>query len=290
MHCVQSLEIADRAPNAERRISVMINLASLLAELSQDRLAASVSDESVRSTRSPYRLGSILKNVFTHTSAGNARAADQSARRAQEIIGGGATTNWIGHRMLSHYYAIRARPGEALLHMRLQREATDVSVNDQCGVPLMLSQAEVSGAHGDYQRAIDAAKQVLELPANIVSHEGYRFAAHCLSRCYSAGALGRFRSVEKFAQTHTQSSPLDSVFASQIGSQLKREAPNSLPPQEIECLTLSARGQTSSDIALKLGIKARTVNFHMAKMLRELNALNRHEAIAKALTANFLRI
>ena len=42
---------------------------------------------------------------------------------------------------------------------------------------------------------------------------------------------------------------------------------------------LSARGQTSADIGNKLGIKARTVNFHMGKILRKLNAVNRQEAI-----------
>ncbi|MEP7084225.1 MAG: helix-turn-helix transcriptional regulator, partial [Betaproteobacteria bacterium] len=62
----------------------------------------------------------------------------------------------------------------------------------------------------------------------------------------------------------------------------------SLSPQELSCLSLSAHGQTSADIALKLGIKTRTVNFHISKVLRKLNAANRQEAIAKAVSANLL--
>lgn len=62
-----------------------------------------------------------------------------------------------------------------------------------------------------------------------------------------------------------------------------------LTSQELSCLSLSARGQTSADIGLKLGIKARTVNFHFSNILKKLNAMNRQEAIAKAMTANLLK-
>jgi DNA-binding CsgD family transcriptional regulator len=59
--------------------------------------------------------------------------------------------------------------------------------------------------------------------------------------------------------------------------------------RELKCLRLSASGQTSGDIGMKLGIKLRTVNFHFSKILRKLNAMNRQEAIAKAASANLLK-
>ena len=65
--------------------------------------------------------------------------------------------------------------------------------------------------------------------------------------------------------------------------------PIKLTAQELSCLELSANGQTSADIGLKLGIKPRTVNFHFSKILRKLNAMNRQEAIAKAMSANLIK-
>lgn len=84
--------------------------------------------------------------------------------------------------------------------------------------------------------------------------------------------------------------PLGSLLAIQIRANLCVEPlVKPLTDKELACLSLSAHGQTSADIALKLGIKTRTVNFHFANVLRKLNAMNRQEAIAKAVGANLLR-
>lgn len=61
-----------------------------------------------------------------------------------------------------------------------------------------------------------------------------------------------------------------------------------LTARELECLRMAANGLTSGDIGRKLGIAERTVNFHMHNALRKLEALNRSEAIAKALTGGVL--
>ena len=55
-----------------------------------------------------------------------------------------------------------------------------------------------------------------------------------------------------------------------------------LSVREIECLNLAAKGQTSADIAYKLGIVERTANFHFSNILSKLDSMNRSEAIAKA--------
>ncbi|HVF62980.1 MAG TPA: LuxR C-terminal-related transcriptional regulator [Casimicrobiaceae bacterium] len=56
-----------------------------------------------------------------------------------------------------------------------------------------------------------------------------------------------------------------------------------LTERERECLRMTASGMTSGAIGGRLGIAERTVNFHMRNVLRKLGALNRAEAIAKAL-------
>ena len=61
-----------------------------------------------------------------------------------------------------------------------------------------------------------------------------------------------------------------------------------LSQREQACLAMSARGLTSRDIATKLGIAARTVDFHIGNVLVKLAASNRHEAIAKAIAQGWL--
>jgi DNA-binding CsgD family transcriptional regulator len=63
-----------------------------------------------------------------------------------------------------------------------------------------------------------------------------------------------------------------------------------LTTRERECLTLAARGLTSCDIANKLGITERTANFHIGNVLAKFGALNRGEAIARAVALNLVSL
>jgi DNA-binding CsgD family transcriptional regulator len=56
-----------------------------------------------------------------------------------------------------------------------------------------------------------------------------------------------------------------------------------LSGRERECLILAARGMTTDDIGFKLGIGARTVQFHFDSIRSKLAAGNRQEAIARAI-------
>jgi len=62
-----------------------------------------------------------------------------------------------------------------------------------------------------------------------------------------------------------------------------------LTPREKQCLMHAARGLTSGDIGLKLDIAERTVEFHFAGIRSKLSAVNRQEAIAKAVAAGLIR-
>jgi DNA-binding CsgD family transcriptional regulator len=48
-------------------------------------------------------------------------------------------------------------------------------------------------------------------------------------------------------------------------------------------LTWVARGKTSGEIAIILGLSERTVNFHCDQAMRRLDVVNRTQAVAKAL-------
>ena len=55
-----------------------------------------------------------------------------------------------------------------------------------------------------------------------------------------------------------------------------------LSMRECECLAAAARGAMSQEIAHRLGIAERTVEFHMTNAMRKLGARHRTEAVAKA--------
>lgn len=56
-----------------------------------------------------------------------------------------------------------------------------------------------------------------------------------------------------------------------------------LSGRELQCLGLAARGMTSNDIAFKLGICSRTVQYHFDSIRSKLAAANRQEAVARAI-------
>ena len=90
--------------------------------------------------------------------------------------------------------------------------------------------------------------------------------------------------------------PIDfDVLASIIRTRLARaprlEAPAmdvDLSEREVECLTWSARGKTSAEIAQIVGLRRRTVDFHVENARRKLNVATRIEAVVKATAARLI--
>jgi DNA-binding CsgD family transcriptional regulator len=61
-----------------------------------------------------------------------------------------------------------------------------------------------------------------------------------------------------------------------------------LTRRETEVLTWVGRGKTSAEIAIILGLSARTVNFHCAQAMSRLDVTNRTQAVAKALAEGLI--
>jgi len=61
-----------------------------------------------------------------------------------------------------------------------------------------------------------------------------------------------------------------------------------LNDRELECLTWSARGKTSPEIATIVGLSKRTVNFHIENACRKLNVSTRTEAVVKATSGRLI--
>lgn len=56
-----------------------------------------------------------------------------------------------------------------------------------------------------------------------------------------------------------------------------------LNEREVACLTWSARGKTSAEIAAILGVAKRTVDFHIENATRKLHVASRTQAVVKAI-------
>ena len=90
--------------------------------------------------------------------------------------------------------------------------------------------------------------------------------------------------------------PIDfEILASIIDARLGKSARNevwsrlvALNERELECLTWSARGKTSPEIAKIVSISKRTVNFHIENACRKLNVSTRTEAVARATSGRLI--
>jgi DNA-binding NarL/FixJ family response regulator len=90
--------------------------------------------------------------------------------------------------------------------------------------------------------------------------------------------------------------PIDfEILATIIESRMARVARNEvwsrqveLNDREVESLTWSARGKTSSEIAAVLGLSKRTVDFHIENACRKLNVATRIQAAVKAVSGGLI--
>jgi two-component system, NarL family, nitrate/nitrite response regulator NarL len=123
------------------------------------------------------------------------------------------------------------------------------------------------------------ATRVVFLSAHVDSELVYRAvalgAAAYLSK--EADRATIFDAVVAVARGHTVLSPeIQSGLAAQI--QLREtESRPVLSPREQEVLRLIARGYLYKEVAHNLGISAKTVEAHVAAVLRKLQLTNRHE-------------
>jgi DNA-binding NarL/FixJ family response regulator len=84
---------------------------------------------------------------------------------------------------------------------------------------------------------------------------------------------------------------LASIIASRLGKSARNEVYSrhvALNERELECLTWSARGKTSPEIAQIVSLSKRTVNFHIENACRKLNVATRTEAVVKATSGRLI--
>lgn len=84
---------------------------------------------------------------------------------------------------------------------------------------------------------------------------------------------------------------LASIIQARLGQGVRNEVWSkqvALTERELECLTWSARGKTSTDIAALIGLSKRTVDFHVENACRKLNVSSRTEAVVLATSGRLI--
>jgi LuxR family transcriptional regulator, quorum-sensing system regulator SolR len=133
-----------------------------------------------------------------------------------------------------------------------------------------------------------------EARAHGVCH-GWTLAVHgrhgelgLISLARSAGALSSDELAECEARlvwlAHAANGVVENLIA-------QKNSPTVMPvltQREREVLRWTALGKTSDEIGVILGISARTVNFHITMVLDKLEAVNKTQAVAKAVILDLL--
>jgi DNA-binding NarL/FixJ family response regulator len=75
-------------------------------------------------------------------------------------------------------------------------------------------------------------------------------------------------------------------LADSLGPAIETSHP--LSPRELEVLTLASEGLTNKEIAYRLGLSPRTIQFHMNAIFNKLGATSRTHAVSLALKQGWL--
>lgn len=78
------------------------------------------------------------------------------------------------------------------------------------------------------------------------------------------------------------------AFAKALDFRSKGQASISLSRREVECLSWASAGKTSVEMSEILGLSEYTVNHYLNRATRKLDAVNRVQAVAKAIRAGLL--
>jgi DNA-binding CsgD family transcriptional regulator len=291
----KEFELVKQSGNSERISQVLGNLAAILSNVGAWEPAGRAASEAwnlqlKKSTdQRGMQVATLANALRSHTHLGRLDTAKAYAEQLIAYLGQQELpTHALMHADLAMFFSRRGETESAKWHLErahmLAQGSDTAHVLEIAGVLLLECQKA-------YTAAIKAARSLLDLPPKQVLL-GFRIILACsLQRCHKAlGNEIETQEWKRFEEEAARSLLLsDSLINQSNAISAVADFSNPLTERELTCLRLSAHGQTSADIALKLGMKTRTVNFHFGNILRKLNAMNRQEAIAKAVSANLLK-
>lgn len=103
------------------------------------------------------------------------------------------------------------------------------------------------------------------------------------ARGYLLKGVPRQEIFRAIREVHRGGSHLQAEVASKLVQRLRAPGPAPLTPRQREVVRMLAQGASNKQIALALGLRERTVKYHLAGICQRLGAANRTEALAIAI-------
>ena len=117
---------------------------------------------------------------------------------------------------------------------------------------------------------------------------GAYFPAHNSAGLRGALAFGGMREPLQPREMAELNAVANRVFTDVLELRAGREQAISLSRREVECLSWASAGKTSVEMSEILGLSEYTVNHYLNRATRKLDAVNRVQAVAKAIRAGLL--
>ncbi len=95
---------------------------------------------------------------------------------------------------------------------------------------------------------------------------------------------------ESLAEARAAAVPVDAVVVAPLQGADDAAGVDPLTPRELEVLDLLAEGLSNRRIAARLGISDQTVKFHVAAICGKLGAVNRTDAVRRAIRRGIVAI
>lgn len=176
------------------------------------------------------------------------------------------------------------------------------------GAPIPSGRESFTGADEDEERTGHLAAALIELGYSVeYAPDGDAKLATMLTNrpnvvlCVcSTARMSDLGLLERFSEANSQRRALppvllmgqrDSEYAGGgVGANDGSSGCARLTVREKDVLSWVARGKTSAEIAIILGLSERTINFHCDKAMKRLDVINRTQAVAKAIAAGLIGI
>lgn len=117
---------------------------------------------------------------------------------------------------------------------------------------------------------------------------GAYFPAHNSAGLRGALAFGGTREAFNPREMAELNALANAVFTEVVDMRAGRRQNVSLSRREVECLSWASAGKTSVEMSEILGLSEYTVNHYLNRATRKLDAVNRVQAVAKAIRAGLL--
>lgn len=138
------------------------------------------------------------------------------------------------------------------------------------------------------RRADGKAEIAIGLFARFGLSRGAYFPAHNRTGRRGALAFGGMREALGAREMAELNAVANEVFAKIVDLSSARRVGSALSRREVECLAWASAGKTSLEMSEILGLSEYTVNHYLNRATRKLDAVNRVQAVAKAVRAGLL--